>query len=85
MFNPKLNQSNRLLLADALHNLHKDSGASLQYCKGMVIGIISALMYEGRTYSECISLIFFNLPAGYKTGEFRLNALPQDIQDLINK
>jgi hypothetical protein len=65
-------------IRDALYNLRSDSGANVDYCKGLVIGLISALEYKGYTFKECCSIIYMNLPSGY-----RRECLPETVAELI--
>jgi hypothetical protein len=65
-------------LKDVLHNLKPDSGADIDYCRGLIVGLISALMYKGYTYKECCSVIYMNLPSGY-----RRECLPENVANFI--
>lgn len=48
---------NKTLLKDALYNLASDSGASNEYCKGLVVGIVSALMATGLSFIAAMDLV----------------------------
>src|SRR5208337_3284259 len=46
------------ILRDALHNLAEGTGAGSEYCKGLVVGVVAALMAEsGRPYSAIIRVV----------------------------
>lgn len=53
-------------LKDALYNLHKDSGSGVSYAKGLMVGAVSALMHEGKSFDEALGLIYRNLPKGFR-------------------
>ena len=51
------------ILRDALHNLAEGTGAGCEYCKGLVVGVVAALMAEsGRPYSAIIRAVRDALP-----------------------
>jgi hypothetical protein len=54
---------NPTALKDTLHNLASDSGASTDYCTGIVVGVVGALMATGKSYSDAISIVAANFPA----------------------
>jgi hypothetical protein len=60
------------LLIDALVNVRRDSGASDDYAKGLVIGVVSALMAESGCCFESVAAdVARSLPVG-----FELDRLP---------
>ena len=71
---------NETILRDALYNLTARSGASADYCKGLVVGVVAALMAEsGRPYSAVVRDVRALLPVG-----FRADCLPEAFSaDLI--
>jgi hypothetical protein len=73
-----LDKYNTVRLKDALYTLRSDSGANVDYCRGLVIGLISALEYKGYTFKECCSIIYMNLPSGY-----RRECLPETVAEFI--
>lgn len=54
------------ILKDALYNLTPGSGAKTDYCRGLIIGIVSALMAQGKSHIEAAHIIRDNLPKGYR-------------------
>lgn len=54
-------------LKDALYNLHPSSGADDEYCKGLVVGVVSALMATGMTFSDSLRQVANCLPVGTRT------------------
>ena len=52
------------MLKDALHNLDGASGASDEYCKGLVVGVVATLMAAGMTYPRAIALVIRDMPDG---------------------
>ena len=64
---------NSVRLKDALYNLHPTSGASVDYGRGIVVGIVSALLETGFTFNEAFNIaVMKNLPKDY-----RMEAIPQ--------
>jgi len=53
---------NPIALKDALHNLAADSGANLDYCTGLTVGVVSALMSVGFTFRDAIAQVGINSP-----------------------
>lgn len=49
-------------LKDALYNFHPTSGATPIYNKGLIVGIVSALMSTGYTFEDACQLVLDNLP-----------------------
>jgi hypothetical protein len=43
---------NQRIMKDALHNLRHDSGASDEYCRGLVVGLLTGLVARGVTYND---------------------------------
>lgn len=54
---------NETLLKDALYNLSSDSGANADYCKGIVVGMVSTLMAIDSTFPQALQRVERNLPA----------------------
>ena len=49
---------NRVILMDALYNVHNASGASDDYSRGLVVGVVATLMSAtGMSYEEAVRLI----------------------------
>jgi hypothetical protein len=69
-----------MLLRDVLYNLAEGTGAGSEYCKGLVVGVVSALMAEsGRPYSAIIRVVRDALPVG-----FRADCLPEAYSTDLN-
>ena len=67
----------RNLITDALYYTHKDSGASIDCAKGVVIGTVSAIMaLQGVSFVDAFAIVKDGLPASY-----RLDAIPPAWQD----
>jgi hypothetical protein len=56
----KIKHSN--LLRDSLYNLNPKSGANTEYCKGIVIGTVSALMAMGFDFQDALAQVCNHLP-----------------------
>lgn len=63
---------------NALCLLSPISGASDEYCQGVVNGLISAMMHNGNSYDHAIGIIVDKLPI-----DFRFNAIPAAFVDDI--
>jgi len=50
-------------LRDALHNLDAHSGATPDYCMGLTVGVVSALMAVGFSYKDAIAQVAIHMPA----------------------
>ena len=71
---------NVTILRDALYNLTARSGASADYCQGLIVGVVAALMAEtGRPYAAIIREVRENLPEG-----FRADYLPEAFSADLN-
>jgi len=66
------------LLRDCLHNLHPDEVSNDMYCRGLIVGIVSALSAAGVEYKTAIKIVAFNLPPSYKV-ESLPSAFEEDI------
>jgi hypothetical protein len=49
-------------IKSALHNLSYVENASADYRKGIVVGVVSALMERGWSYQEAIAEVVMQLP-----------------------
>jgi len=54
-----------ILIRDALNNLAPRSGSSPEYNRGIIVGIVAALMADGSTFYTAIQKIIQNLPKQY--------------------
>jgi len=54
---------NTALLKDVLYNLTNHSGASDEYCKGLMIGIVSTIMaFENISHKDAMRIVAQYLP-----------------------
>ena len=51
-----------VLLKDTLNNLLPTSGANEDYQKGIVVGVVGALMSTGMSYKEAITQVAIHMP-----------------------
>ena len=65
-------------VADCLENLAPDSGASVEYCKGLVSGLLSGLLSCGLNHSQAYQVIADRLP-----GDYRPEGLPESYREMI--
>lgn len=63
-------------IKDALHIFHPNSGASDEYCKGLVVGIVAGLMAMGLPWIQAISQVAANLPNPGATRNLDSHTLP---------
>lgn len=77
------------ILMDALYNLRSDSGASEDYAKGIVVGIVSGLMYEKKhNFEEALKIIKENIQESKCIGGItciRFNVIPESWRELFSK
>ncbi len=59
-------RKNQNILAGALSNLAPRSGASEEYCQGLVVGAVAALMSDDVKFPEAWTVIKSLLPANYR-------------------
>ena len=70
------------LLADALYNLMPDSGATDDYRKGIICGIVSSLMASGKSFDKSIQTVVKSLPEKYSLNMAHIpQALWNDVVD----
>ena len=56
----------QVMLRDALYNLSPESGASPEYCRGLVVGLVAGMMATtGYEYATVIREVAANLPRDY--------------------
>ncbi|REJ65662.1 MAG: hypothetical protein DWQ31_17125 [Planctomycetota bacterium] len=65
-------------VADCLHNLAPDSGASVEYCRALVTGLLSGLLSCGLTHSQAYRVIADKLPDDY-----RVDGIPVAFRTMI--
>jgi len=58
-------------ISDALHNLSETSGASTEYAKGVLIGVVAALMAFGMEFKDAFSECMKRFPV-----DFRIKSVP---------
>jgi len=67
-------------VADCLENLAPDSGASVDYCKGLVSGLLSGLLSCGLNHSQAYQAIADRLPIDY-----RPEGIPESYRKMIQQ
>lgn len=55
-------------LRDALYNFSPRSGASEEYCKGLLVGVVSALVATGVEWRAAITHAAINMPEDARIG-----------------
>lgn len=58
----KLKPHAETILRDALYNMDHHSGASEDYAKGLVVGVVSTLMAEGFSFTEALDTVAQYMP-----------------------
>lgn len=58
----RLQPWSEVMLRDALYNMDYHSGASEDYAKGLVVGVVSTLMAEGFSFEEAIDTVAQYMP-----------------------
>jgi hypothetical protein len=66
------------MMRDTMYNLHPTSGASDEYCKGLLVGVVGALMAVGMSWDEAISHAAINMPDGA-----RMHCTPESWVDRV--
>ena len=59
------------LLRDALNYTSPDSGASAEKAQGVVIGVVSTLMAQGKSYNQALQIVRNHLP-----NDFHFDTIP---------
>jgi len=67
--------SNIVILKDALYNVCANSGASIDYGKGVVVGAVSAIMASGSNFKDAIAKIAIAWPN--ERHNARLDCIPE--------
>lgn len=61
----KRNRLESTVLRDALYNLHPTSGATDEYRKGLLVGVVAGLIAaKGLSWEQAIQVCAGHLPAG---------------------
>lgn len=55
---------NQVRLKDTMYNFHPTSGATDEYCHGLIVGVVGALMSTGMSFNDAITHAAINLPDG---------------------
>lgn len=55
-----------VMIKDALYNTHVHSGASVEYGRGVVVGLVAGMMAMGVTFGEACGYVVRALPNGYR-------------------
>ena len=53
-------------LRDALYYTHEKSGASIEEGRGIVVGIVSCLMAQEKTFKYALEIVRCSLPFDYR-------------------
>ena len=59
----------QVVLKDTMYNFHPTSGASDEYCKGLLVGVVGALMATGMSWNDAIAHAAINMPDGARMQE----------------
>jgi len=68
------------LLRDALYNVHPKSGASTQYGRGIVVGIIAVLMANGMEFNAALKRVCNLCPL-----KARIACFPEEWRGEVNR
>jgi hypothetical protein len=60
------NRKHGVVLIDCLHNLTQSSGASNEYCKGLLVGLVSGLMADGDSFDYAIRTVAEHMPKSHR-------------------
>jgi hypothetical protein len=58
----KAKARSEVMIKDALYNLDARSGASEDYCKGLLVGVVSAWMAAGLSFQDAIDEVARLMP-----------------------
>jgi len=53
------------MIKSTLHNLSKAEHPDPIYCRGLIVGVTTALMRDGRSYIDALAMVYERLPADY--------------------
>jgi hypothetical protein len=51
------------IVKDVLHNLDSKSGASDEYCKGLIVGLVGGLMAADHSFEQSLRMVHRLKPA----------------------
>lgn len=51
-----------VILKDVLHNLHPRSGATPEYARGILVGVVATLMATGKSFEQASALAWQLMP-----------------------
>ena len=71
---------NDMSLLNCLYNLAPNTGANLDYQRGIIVGMVSALMASGKTWRSALAVVKRNLPTDYS-----VLAFPESWRDDLSK
>lgn len=57
-----------ILLKDALFNTVERSGATVDYARGVVVGVVSGLMSSGVSFNASLAVVKANMPDDAREG-----------------
>ncbi len=64
-----------ITLKNAIHNVVERSGATTDYCQGLIVGVVSGLMAHGLQFRHALALVAIAWPAAEYNP--RLDCLPE--------
>ena len=53
-------------IREALHLTTSESGASVEYAGGAIVGVVSALLATGEIFYDCLNVIAENVPKNFR-------------------
>lgn len=59
---------NITVLRDTLYNTSEQSGATPEYARGIMVGIVAALVADGMSFKDAFALANANLPSDPMNG-----------------
>lgn len=65
-----------VLIKDTLYNFSVRSGASNEYCKGLVVGIVAGYMSHGKSWEDSIIQVAKRLPNATEIRTLNADCLP---------
>lgn len=70
-------------IRDALYNVHPKSGASREYGRGIVIGLVAGLMANDVMFHDCLRIfaLALNLTATDLTAEHVMDSMPDGYRE----
>jgi len=57
-----INELGKSIVANAIHNCYDNSGATDEYCRGIIVGTVSGLMANGLSFDTALDLVKRKMP-----------------------